>query len=180
MLSDEQFATVYAEQYQTTVRFLISRGMAEEEARDLAQSAWTRGWERRAQLREDGALQIWINSIALNMLRTGLRHPLPTLPLTRANGVVTRFRPELNLIAEEVLRCCSNEDHHLFYERFFRGLSDAELAGQLGITRVAVRIRFYRAKQRVNMFFHVFHTSADPVSASSENKLQLLRTNDVA
>src|SRR6476659_11013230 len=74
----------YAEAFQTgfgaTRRFLLSRGAALDEAEEIAQAAWARGWEYREQLRDPSMVSFWVNSIARNLFRARFRTP-PVLPL---------------------------------------------------------------------------------------------------
>ena len=51
MLSAEDFAATYSRTLRVTTKFLVSQGLVAQEALDLAQAAWVRGWEGRAQLR---------------------------------------------------------------------------------------------------------------------------------
>ena len=63
----------YAEAFQNgfgaTRRFLISRGAPLDDAEEIAQAAWARGWEYREQLRDPGLVGFWVNSIARNLFR---------------------------------------------------------------------------------------------------------------
>ena len=67
----------YAEAFQNgfgaTRRFLVSRGAPIDEAEEIAQAAWARGWEYRAQLRDPGLVSYWVNSIARNLFRARFR-----------------------------------------------------------------------------------------------------------
>src|ERR1700686_3913705 len=71
----------YAEAFQTgfgaTRRFLISRGAPLEEAEEIAQAAWARGWEYREQVRDPGLVRYWVNSIARNLYRARFRSAMP-------------------------------------------------------------------------------------------------------
>ena len=73
ILSEQSFAAAYQKGFPQTVRFLSSRGVPREAALDTAQSAWTKAWERREQLRNPSFVFTWVNSIALNVYRTLLR-----------------------------------------------------------------------------------------------------------
>ena len=68
-VSRADFSDAYIGGKTRTERLLVSRGAALDRAVEIAQAAWCRGWERRSQLRNSKALQYWVNSIALNMLR---------------------------------------------------------------------------------------------------------------
>ena len=60
----EQYAVAFQTGYGVTRRFLISRGAPQDEAEEIAQAAWARGWEYRDQLRDPGLVGFWVNSIA--------------------------------------------------------------------------------------------------------------------
>ena len=97
-------APAYAEAFQNgfgaTRRFLISRGAALEEAEEIAQAAWARGWEYREQLRDPGLVSYWVNSIARNLYRARFRSAVPVPldlyatagPQVRAGECSTRAR----------------------------------------------------------------------------------------
>ncbi len=74
--------TDYAEAFETgygaTRRFLLARGAPLEEAEEIAQAAWARGWEFREQLRDPGLVSYWVNSIARNLFRARFRAPIQT------------------------------------------------------------------------------------------------------
>jgi len=44
-----------------------------DEAEEIAQAAWVRGWEYREQLRDPGLVGYWVNSIARNLFRARFR-----------------------------------------------------------------------------------------------------------
>jgi len=46
------YAVAFENGYGATRRFLLSRGAGFEEADEIAQAAWVRGWEYREQLRD--------------------------------------------------------------------------------------------------------------------------------
>src|SRR6516225_5105228 len=68
-----EYAEAYRSGYTVTRRFLLSRGAALEEAEEIAQAAWARGWEHRDQLRDPGLVGFWVNSIARNLFRAKFR-----------------------------------------------------------------------------------------------------------
>ena len=73
-MTREEYGVVYQTGCERTIRFLLSRGVSPGIAPDVAQSAWLRGWERLAQLRDPTMIVTWINSIALNKYRSFIRY----------------------------------------------------------------------------------------------------------
>ena len=63
VVSREEYGCAYQQWFQLTVRFLGSKGLSSDTATEIAQSTWTRGWERRRQLRDSAYLLTWVNSI---------------------------------------------------------------------------------------------------------------------
>ena len=100
-------------EFNSTVRFLVSRGFPQDAALDTsAQAAWTKGWERREQLRQPSLVVTWTNSIALNIYRTRLRREPQSQPLPELVAP-----PSLNAVAIDVERsldkCKRNDPHRI-------------------------------------------------------------------
>ena len=53
------------------------------------------------------------------------------------------------ILANELLDLTAAVDRKLLHQRFYMGHSDAEIARDYGISELAVRLRFYRAKVRL-------------------------------
>lgn len=63
-MSQEQYGEAFRQGYPLTLRFLLSRGAAADIAEEMAQAAWVKGWECRAQLQRPHMIGAWVNSIA--------------------------------------------------------------------------------------------------------------------
>jgi RNA polymerase sigma factor (sigma-70 family) len=114
-----------------------------EEAEEIAQAAWARGWEFRDQLRDPGLVSYWVNSIARNLFRARFRSPIQT-EIDDTNAVYT-----LDLDAIEVGRLldrCPQQDRELL-EQSLKGYSAEEIARTEGITPTGIRVRLLRIRQ---------------------------------
>jgi RNA polymerase sigma factor (sigma-70 family) len=136
------YAQAFEAGYSVTRRFLLSRGAPLEEAEEIAQAAWVRGWEYRDQLRDPGLVSYWVNSIARNLFRARFRDPVQT-EIEDNNAVYT-----LDVDAIEVLRLldrCSQRDRALL-EQSLEGYSAEEIARMEGITPTGIRVRLLRIR----------------------------------
>src|SRR5580658_4516424 len=125
------YAQAFETGYGATRRFLLSRGAPIEEAEEIAQAAWVRGWEYREQLRDPGLVGYWVNSIARNLFRARFR----ARAMAPMDGVEA---PYLMNLAEEIelhrlLDRCSRRDRRLL-EQSLEGYSAEEIARAEGIT----------------------------------------------
>jgi len=77
-----EYATAYRKGYTSTVRFLLYTGVPSDQADEIAQAGWTRGWDRRDQLDDPSRIVSWINRISLNLFRNRLRRQRPTEELS--------------------------------------------------------------------------------------------------
>jgi RNA polymerase sigma factor (sigma-70 family) len=139
--------TEYAKAFETgfpaTRRFLLSRGAAVEEAEEIAQAAWARGWEFRDQLRDPGLVGFWVNSIARNLFRARFRAKV----LAPMDGVEAPYQMNLEEIElHRLLERCSGRDRHLL-EQSLEGYSAEEIAKVEGITSTGIRVRLLRIRQ---------------------------------
>lgn len=146
--------------YSATRRFLLARGAPLEEAEEIAQAAWARGWEFREQLRDPGLVSYWVNSIARNLFRARFRAPLQT-EIEDDNAVYT-----LDLDRIEVARLlerCGKQDRQLL-ERSLEGYSAEEIARTEGITPTGIRVRLLRIRHSLRDTLNL--TMAKEVAAS--------------
>jgi len=143
-MTREGYGQAYRRGFNLTVRFLISRGVPRDMARDIAQAAWAKGWERLSQLRNESMVITWVNAIAMNVHRSVLRsepayQALPEL-YTRA---------EINLASIDlarILKFCCPRDRALL-ELQMQGETAEEIARKQGVTETAIRIRLLRARR---------------------------------
>src|SRR5947207_2833588 len=111
-MTREEYGNAYQTGHQRTIRFLLSRGAAAGLVPDIAQTAWLRGWERVAQLRNPQLIVPWINSIALNHYKRTIQTECLYQPIQEADHGKTT----LNLAAidvERILRTCRPADRQL-------------------------------------------------------------------
>jgi DNA-directed RNA polymerase specialized sigma24 family protein len=149
-MTREHYGEAYQQGFEKTVRFLVARGASWEQARETAQAAWAKGWERVEQLRNDEVVGAWVNTIALNthwaMLRREQAHQ--TESGVRPNRFGTNVT-ELDLAAIDmarILKVCRPEDRALL-EQQMQGLTSEDIAQKNGVTETAVRIRVMRARR---------------------------------
>jgi RNA polymerase sigma factor (sigma-70 family) len=136
----------YAEAFETgygaTRRFLLAHGAALDDAEEIAQAAWVRGWECREQLRDPGMVGFWVNSIARNLYRARFRAPLAT-PIDSVNVSYSMDLESLEL--RRLLDRCGGRDRNLL-ERNLEGYSAEEIAREAGITSTGIRVRLLRIR----------------------------------
>lgn len=155
-LSQDLFAKAYGNGFASTVRFLMSRGARHDEAEEIAQSAWTRGWEARAQVASPGSVVAWVNTIALRAMckerRRGQRlEECPADPPSPgASRMLGRVGERVDALA--LISRCAAVDQSLLIGRYFKEAPFDDLARRHGISPVAARIRVHRAMQALREF----------------------------
>jgi RNA polymerase sigma factor (sigma-70 family) len=173
-MTAEQYGAAYGTGFPLTVRLLLARGLPAEDARETAQAAWAKGWERRYQLRKPEMVGTWVNTIALNGFRSIKRseprfesfheHPRPT---------------EQNLAAVDIRRMlgdCRENDREILECHYLDGLKVREIAQQYELSETAVRIRLLRARRnlrkmldqtkRIKLFFDVTQQERDELQTN--------------
>jgi RNA polymerase sigma factor (sigma-70 family) len=143
-MTREGYGQAYQRGYDLTVRFLISRGVPRDKARDIAQAAWVKGWERLNQLRNENMVTTWVNAIALNVHRSVLRSEktYQSLPEVYTGSEVNLAAIDLN----RILKFCPPRDRALL-ELQMQGDTAEEIARKQGVTETAIRIRLLRARR---------------------------------
>ena len=141
-----EYADAFQNGYSATRRFLLSRGAALEEAEEIAQAAWARGWEYRDQLRDPSMVSFWVNSIARNLFRARFRTP-PVLPMEGVDPSYT-MSMEDEIEVHRILDLCPKRDRALL-EKSLQGYSAEEMARDEGISSTGIRVRMLRIRQGI-------------------------------
>lgn len=145
-ISPEEYGDAYRRQFPYTVRFLIALGADPELAEEAAQAAWAKGWERLSQLRNPDSLTAWVNSIAKNALRSAYQRnsryeDLPALLNAAPDKRIEKIQ------AKQILERCPAKFRGLLSRCYVEGYTSEEIANQMGMTAVAVRVQIHRARQ---------------------------------
>jgi RNA polymerase sigma-70 factor (ECF subfamily) len=144
-ISRKEFGKAYETGRRQTENFLISRGLNEDQAREKAQAAWAKGWERRYQLKEKEKALSWINTIALNLYRSSIRkdslhEPVGEIPVPSQISLSA-------LDLENMLNQCRESEHRILKLRYIQGYKTRELAKRFGCSETAVRVKLFRARK---------------------------------
>lgn len=150
----EDFGAAYEQGSRRTVRFLRSRGVPLESAQDIAQTAWLRGWERLYQLRDEKLLGTWINTIALNTYRRAIFRDRMVQQLSESSRAETfigeTFINEASIDLNRLINNCRPADRSSL-EAQLAGITPKEIATADGVSQVAIRVRFARARRAVRL-----------------------------
>ncbi|MCC7235914.1 MAG: sigma-70 family RNA polymerase sigma factor [Bryobacterales bacterium] len=153
MMTAETYAEAYRTGFPGTIRLLVCKGLHIEEAEEVAQSAWVRGWEAKHQLRNANRVAPWVNTIAMNTMFNRKRRAKWTQPLHELTLSDSRNRPATARIdAERLLARCSVLDRTLLLNRYEGGMEMDEIARLHGMTGVAARVRIHRARKALRSF----------------------------
>src|SRR5579871_2295922 len=158
----EHYGEAFETGYGATRRFLLAHGAPLEDAEEIAQAAWARGWEYRDQLRDPHMVSFWVNSIARNLFRARFRAPMK-VPIDSLNPSYNMDLAGLEL--HRLLDRCPRKDRNLL-EQTLEGYSAEEIARDAGITPTGIRVRllrirqFLREKTRTEKTQHLHHEPA--------------------
>jgi DNA-directed RNA polymerase specialized sigma24 family protein len=139
----EEYGDAFAAGYGATRRFLLAHGAPIEDAEEIAQAAWVRGWEYRDQLRDAKMVNFWVNSIARNLFRARFRGPVK-VPIDGLNPCYSMDMAALEL--RRMMERCPRRDRDLLMQTL-EGYSAEEIAREVGITPTGIRVRLLRIRQ---------------------------------
>ena len=144
-ITRKEFGNRYERGRMQTVKFLISRGLREEEAKEKAQAAWAKGWERRYQIKNKKKTLAWINTIALNLYRSSF--PRDSRYLSFREHPTS---PKVDIAAFDLHRKldqCRDIEKEILELRYFAGFNIKDLAKRYGCAESAMRVRLLRARR---------------------------------
>jgi RNA polymerase sigma factor (sigma-70 family) len=150
-ITRKEYGLAYQTGQRQTINFLRSMGVREEEAKEKAQAAWVKGWERRFQLKDKQRAISWINTIALNLYRSSIRRDslhvaireFPVPPKENISGIDL----------EKMLDRCRESEQEILRLRYMMGHDVRDLADRYHCTEIAVRVRLSRARRSLKAKF---------------------------
>jgi DNA-directed RNA polymerase specialized sigma24 family protein len=142
-MTRENYGAAYLSGFECTTRFLVSRGVPRDNAKELAQAAWVRGWEQLKQLRDESTVISWVNTIALNSYRRLIERQSIALP-ARVSDTTAIDLAAIDLA--RILDLCRPCDR-LLLEQHLRGATTKEIADGQRISETAVRVKLLRARR---------------------------------
>ena len=150
-MTPEEYGLAYEKNFNFTVRFLQSKGILYDEAQEMAQAAWARGWERIAQLRDPDKISTWMNSIAFNLCLMDFRRSHPTVSLdtirladSRHDGAPNIEKIDVRLI----LRRCPEGERSILTMYYLKDHPVWKISKITGWSKTAVKIRLFRARKK--------------------------------
>lgn len=144
-LDRDEFGDAFRHGYPMTLRFLLSRGAHTDTAEEIAQAAWAKGWECREQLQRPHMVGAWVNSIAKNMLKNRLRADQKLEALTESSK--SGGLPQVAVDLKRILKNCERRDALILRGYYIEGYTTEEIARQVGLTPVTVRVRLLRLRR---------------------------------
>jgi RNA polymerase sigma factor (sigma-70 family) len=150
-LDEAQFGLAFRQGYPMTLRFLLSRGARTETAEEIAQAAWAKGWECRWQLQRPAMIGAWVNSIAKNMLKNRVRAEQKLEGLSEYANPASPFL--LSVDVKRILNRCDQRDSKILRGYYLEGYTSEEIAQQVGLTPVGVRVRLLRIRRTLRSHF---------------------------
>jgi RNA polymerase sigma-70 factor (ECF subfamily) len=167
------FSDAFRRGFSLTVGFLQSRGADCDTAEEVAQAAWTRGWEMRHQIVSENSVVSWINTIAKNKLQEAWKRQSRFVVLTENTATDSPADQSADPASQGVdlsraLKSVESTDRRILVLFYKTGLSTEEIARQLSLSHTAVRIRMCRARQRLRSKMPSIHR---PMISSRSRKV---------
>lgn len=147
----EEYGCAYQKWFPLTVRFLVSRGLSHDAAKEIAQAAWVRGWQMRSQLRDAASLPTWVNSIAANLHHRFMRRERRLL--TISEFAVAPSASHLSMDVSQVLGACNPLERTILKQYHLEERPIHEIAQQHRCSVTAMRIRLVRARRAARAHF---------------------------
>jgi RNA polymerase sigma-70 factor, ECF subfamily len=126
---------------------------ASTSADDAAQEATIRAWRQRANCRTPARPNPWIAAIARREALRILAHhrELPLPEPTEEHALEAARHDDLDnaLDVRRALTAINGRDRQLLIGHYWQDLPNSELAKQLGVAEVTVRVRLHRVRRQL-------------------------------
>lgn len=154
---ERAFAAIYQKYHKQLYIIGLKYLKDEELAKDLVQEIFIKLWTYRVQLREDLSLKGFLitatRNLVLNIIRNRKAEILKHFEIIKKTDVISNVTAqaiafsEYNLIAEQGINQLSPAKQNIFRLRALAGLSNAEVALQLGLSINTVKFQYSQASK---------------------------------
>lgn len=139
----------------------------EEDAVDLSQEAWVRGWQRLAQFQGESSFGTWMTRVVINLCLDYLRKQKRQrsesieameeesggverqMPVVEANPTASLERQELRQRIDAALGQLSNEHRTVLVLHEFQEMEYKEIAKEMGCSIGTVMSRLFYARRKL-------------------------------
>lgn len=125
-----------------------------EDAKDVAQEVYVRAWRGLKNFRGDANLGTWLHRITVNTALTSIkrrsRRPIPSDPATMPEEFERDPQDNELRLLETALRGLQDSDRTVIVLKDVEGWTCEEIAQKTGTTEGAVKVRLFRARQRLS------------------------------
>lgn len=143
----------WGETHRICLRLAYRYASNPSEAEDIAQEAVIRAWRRRSTLRDSGSRKQWLATIVRNeAFRQRARvRPEPVASVEGWEGVddeqvvATVERADLHAALDRL----AGRDRELLRLRYEEDLTQAAIAGRLGLPEGTVKVRLHRVRHKL-------------------------------
>jgi hypothetical protein len=128
-MTRDGYGQAYQRGFDLTLRFLVSRSVHRDSAKEVAQAAWV----------------TWVNMIALSVYPSLIgREPINQMLLDQPDKTVGIDLAAIDIA--RILTFCRPSNRHLL-EQCMNGVTTAEIGREQGVSETAIRIRLPRARR---------------------------------
>jgi RNA polymerase sigma-70 factor (ECF subfamily) len=146
------FEAEYVAGFDPSVRFLTFRGLAWDDATDVAQEAWIKALQHIRQYRGDCTFLVWINTIAWNVHRDRRRRNWNSaiFEAVKEQRELSVFKsPAAGLDCETLLKLCPEQAGAVLKLFYLDGHSCEEIAQVRGVSAASVRLVLFRTRRLI-------------------------------
>ncbi|MCD8067990.1 MAG: sigma-70 family RNA polymerase sigma factor [Lachnospiraceae bacterium] len=149
----DDFETLLAAEQSAVERFVKFQIQSKEDAEDVLQEVYLTACRKFSQLRDRDSFKAWLISIARNKCndyfrRKAVQLEIPIDELTEKElSSDSKYGIAEVSVVRETLSLLGDKDKQILFLYFWKEMSQAEIAKQLGIPVGTVKSRLYTAKQ---------------------------------
>ena len=156
-IEEAEFALAYKSGFMTTFRFIKSLGANREMAEEVAQAAWVRGWQCRAQLQHSELIVSWVSTIAKNLFLSMILINRRFSELEEAAAPCRMLR---TLEADFVMQECTEFESRMLTMYYLEGYTALEIARMENLCATSVRVRLMRIRRSLRERMAIQHCSS--------------------
>jgi RNA polymerase sigma-70 factor (ECF subfamily) len=159
---EERFGALYQSTRPRLIAYALRRTSSPEDAADVVAEVFTVAWRRLDDIPDDEASILWLYATARRVIANHTRRQahradvVQRIATESAMTFATRLRADDDeaVAATAALARMSEDDREILMLVGWEGLDSIQLAGALGCSPTAARIRLHRARVRLTAEFN--------------------------